>query len=189
MVLLSRIYTKTGDKGTTSLGNATRVSKSSVRIEAIGTVDEVNASLGLCRLYTKDHEDIDRVLSHIQNDLFDMGADLCMPETKNTADELRILPSQVLFLEAQIDHFNEKLQPLRSFVLPGGSHLAATLHQSRTITRRSERVACHLLEEDSALNLHIIKYLNRLSDLLFVLARIANDNGKTDVLWVPGAHR
>lgn len=186
MVLLTRIYTKGGDKGKTSLGNATRVSKASPRIAAIGDVDEANSCIGLARLHAEG--DIDRLLSHIQNDLFDVGADLCAPDDKPGQERLRIQPSQVTYLEEKIDQYNGSLPPLTSFVLPGGSPLAATLHQARTVVRRAERVVC-LLQESESVNVNVIKYVNRLSDLLFVLARYANIQEKGDVLWVPGAHR
>lgn len=185
MVLLSRIYTKTGDKGRTSLGDGKRVPKSSLRIDVIGSVDEGNAAIGLCRLYSSTHTILDKALLRSQNDLFDVGADLCLP----SGEGLRIVESQVLFLEHTIDQLNAHLKPLKSFVLPGGSSLSAHLHMARTITRRSERLACKLLEEDSTLNPFIISYLNRLSDLLFVMCRIANDNGQSDILWVPGENR
>ncbi len=184
MVVLSRIYTKTGDKGKTSLGNGKRIAKSSIRIETIGTVDEVNAFLGLCRLHTAQREDIDKILHRLQNDLFDVGADLCLPE----GEGLRISPNQTVCLERTIDHFNASLRPLTSFILPGGSALSTYLHCARTIVRRAERLICTLQEEESSLNPELVKYLNRLSDLLFVLCRSANGNGENDVLWVPGAN-
>jgi len=183
MVTLTRIYTKSGDKGKTSLGNGKRVAKHDLRIETIGTVDEANATIGLCRLHS--NSDMDKLLSCIQNDLFDVGADLCMPE----GDGLRIVEDQTFFLEKSIDQYNHDLAPLTSFVLPGGTPLATTLHLARTIVRRAERLACALKEESLSLNDELIRYLNRLSDLLFVLARIANNKGKDDVLWVPGANR
>lgn len=183
MVTLTRIYTKSGDKGKTSLGNGKRVTKNDLRIETIGTVDEANATIGLCRLHANG--DIDKLLSRIQNDLFDVGADLCMPE----GEGLRIIKKQTLFLEKSIDQYNDDLAPLTSFVLPGGSLLATTLHLARTVVRRAERLACGLKEESPILNEELIRYLNRLSDLLFVLARIANNKGIDDVLWVPGGNR
>ena len=186
MVHLTRIYTKGGDKGETSLGTKTRVLKSSPRIAAIGDVDEANACIGIARLHAT--EDIDRLLSRIQNDLFDMGADLCIPEDKEGVKSLRIQPSQVTFLEESIDYYNATLAPLTSFVLPGGTPLSATLHQARTGVRRAERTVCALHEREP-LSPPIIHYLNRLSDLLFVLARYANHQEEGDVLWVPGAHR
>lgn len=186
MVQLTRIYTKSGDKGKTSLGTGKRVLKSSLRIASLGDVDEANACIGMARLFAEG--EIDRILSHIQNDLFDMGADICVPEEKAPTERLRIDPHQVTFLEEKIDHYNHSLPPLTSFVLPGGSSLAATLHQARTVVRRAERTVC-LLKETEPLNEALICYLNRLSDLLFVLARYANLQKEGDVLWVPGAHR
>ena len=186
MVLLSRIYTKGGDKGKTSLGDGTRVLKSSLRIEVIGTVDEANSSLGLCRLYTMDdispHHAHDALLRDIQNTLFDIGADLCVPQ----GEGLRLQPALVKTLEDIMDHWTANLAPLTSFVLPGGSPLSAHLHMTRTIVRRAERFACTLMEEESSLNPTIIHYLNRLSDTLFVLARVTNNMGTNDVLWKPG---
>ncbi len=186
MVLLTRIYTKGGDKGKTSLGTRKRVLKSGVRIAAIGDVDEANASLGVARLYAV--EEIDRLLFHIQNDLFDVGADLCVPEDKTPREKLRLHPHQVIFLEEKIDQYNKPLPPLASFVLPGGSPLSAFLHQARTIVRRAERTVC-LLQGVEPTNEIIIQYLNRLSDFLFVLARYDNHQKEGDVLWVPGANR
>jgi cob(I)alamin adenosyltransferase len=190
MVILSKIYTKTGDKGTTGLGNGARVPKSSLRIDVIGAVDEANAALGLCRLHSAYDKGIDALLFRLQNDLFDVGADLCLPE----GEGLRIILSQVLYIEKTIDHYNSVLTPLRSFILPGGSALSAYFHLARTIVRRAERLACALQEElvshnGPIFNNEVIKYLNRLSDLLFVLCRVANHNGADDVLWVPGANR
>lgn len=191
MVQLTRIYTGGGDKGKTSLGTGKRVSKTSSRIQAIGAVDESNALLGLVRLHTKDHEDIDRVLARLQNDLFDLGADLCVPE--NPAEKLeypplRIRQDQADFLENQMDLLNESLEPLKSFVLPGGTQASAFLHHARTVARRAERDVCSLREEegDQACSAHVVRYLNRLSDYLFVLARFLNNKGEGDVLWVPG---
>lgn len=186
MVLLTRIYTKGGDKGQTSLGTKTRISKSSPRISAIGDVDEANACIGLARLHADG--EMDRLLARIQNDLFDVGADLCVPESSEEKERLRILPDQVTFLEETIDHYNTPLPPLSSFVLPGGAPLSATLHQARTVVRRAERTVCALQERDP-LNPSLIHYLNRLSDCLFVLARYANHQAEGDVLWVPGAYR
>ena len=186
MVQLTRIYTKGGDKGKTSLGTGTRVLKSSPRIAAIGDVDEANASMGLVRLYATG--EIDRLLSHIQNDLFDVGADVCVPDDKVEKERLRIHPSQVSFLEEKIDHYNKTLPSLQSFVLPAGSPLSTMLHQARTVVRRAERTVC-LLQDIEPVNEYVIQYLNRLSDLLFVLARYANHQEGGDILWVPGAHR
>jgi len=186
MVQLTRIYTKGGDKGETSLGTKCRVLKSSPYIAAIGDVDEANACIGLARIHS-DRE-IDHLLSRIQNDLFDVGADLCVPQNKADKEALRIQPSQVTFLEERIDFYNKTLPPLKSFVLPGGSPLSATLHHARTVVRRAERAVC-VLKESEPLNPHILQYINRLSDLLFVLARYANHQEEGDVLWVPGANR
>ncbi len=184
MVQLTRIYTRGGDKGKASLGDGTRIYKSDLRMEAIGSVDEANAALGLVVLQAED--DIAAVLFRIQNDLFDLGADLCMPNTTQAA--LRITDSQVTWLENQIDHFNESLSSLNSFILPGGTQLAAYLHLARTIVRRAERVIV-ALSLKSQINLEVVRYINRLSDLLFVLSRYTNNKGLQDVLWVPGANR
>lgn len=183
MVQLTRIYTKGGDKGKTSLGTNIRVLKSSLRIIAIGDIDEVNAAIGVVRLYAE--EDLDRLLARIQNNLFDVGADLCIPEQEEGTKGLRILPQQVTFLEQQIDDHNKVLPPLTSFVLPGGTVLSAMLHQARTVARRAERSVC-ALQEREPLNDQILCYINRLSDLLFVLARYANHKQGGDILWVPG---
>ena len=190
MVVLSKIYTKTGDKGTTALGNGDRVAKHDPRVSAYGTSDELNAHLGVARLHSEG--ELDRRLSLIQNDLFDLGADLCRPDMANDADAeyppLRIIEAQVKRLEAEIDEMNADLETLRSFILPGGTALAAHLHVCRTVARRSERLATELALEGDV-NPHAITYLNRLSDWFFVAARVANNNGKDDVLWVPGATR
>lgn len=186
MVLLTRIYTKGGDKGKTSLGTGERILKSAPRIEAIGDVDEANASLGVARLYAAGN--MDRLLFHIQNDLFDVGADLCVPENQKNEERLRLHLSQVTHLEEHIDHYNQSLPSLSSFVLPGGSSLSAYLHQARTIVRRAERTIC-LLSEGESINEIVIQYMNRLSDLLFVLARYDNHQQRGDILWVPGANR
>lgn len=185
MVLLSRIYTKGGDRGQTSLGDGSRVPKHDARVAAYGTVDEANATIGLARLHTEG--ETDAMLARIQNDLFDLGADLCRPGTE-TEGALRIDDAQVLRLEREIDSMNEQLQPLRSFVLPGGTAAAAFLHLARTATRRAERLVVGLAEAE-AVNPAAIRYLNRLSDHLFVLSRALNDQGRGDVLWVPGANR
>lgn len=189
MVYLNRIYTKTGDAGETGLGDGSRVAKDSVRIEAIGDVDELNASLGLLVAQAGDWVEC-TLLRHIQNDLFDLGADLCVPSAANEAPGtcLRITPAQVEFLERAIDRINERLQPLHSFVLPGGTTASAWCHAARTICRRAERSTIRLHRAD-AVNCETIKYLNRLSDLLFVMARAANDDGRGDILWVAGAYR
>lgn len=188
MVLLTRIYTRTGDKGETSLGGGERVSKSHIRIEAIGAVDELNSQLGITYLFMKsDEKDFIR---QIQNELFDVGADLCYkdaPQLRET-HRLSIDQSYVDRLEEKIDQLNAHLDPLRSFVLPGGSQASAFLHGARTICRRAER-SCVLLSKENTVNPIIILYLNRLSDYLFVLARIENKNGFDDVLWVPGQTR
>ncbi len=190
MVVLNKIYTRTGDKGETALGNGTRVSKDSVRVDAYGTVDETNATVGLARQHADG--DMDLALSRIQNDLFDLGADFCRPDMAKDKDAeytpLRILPKQVDRLEAEIDAMNENLEPLRSFVLPGGSSLAAQLHLCRTVSRRAERLAVTLAGQED-INASAVKYLNRLSDWFFVASRAANENGAKDVLWVPGGNQ
>ena len=187
MVRLTRIYTRGGDNGETSLGDGSRVAKQSLRVEAFGTVDEANAAVGLARLHTEG--DSDAMLARIQNDLFDLGADLCTPETgRRAAGALRIVAAQVERLEAEIDAMNAELAPLDSFVLPGGSAAAAYLHLARTVTRRTERLVC-ALAADEPVNAEAVKYLNRLSDHLFVLSRRLNGNGAADVLWQPGATR
>jgi len=190
MVVLNRIYTRTGDAGETALGNGARVAKHSVRVTAYGTVDEANATLGLARLHATG--DMDAALSRIQNDLFDLGADLCTPDIENDATaeypRLRIVASQVERLETEIDEMNTRLAPLRSFILPGGSPLAAHLHLCRTVSRRAERLVVELASIET-INDDAVKYLNRLSDWFFVAGRIANDDGAADVLWVPGANR
>ena len=190
MVVLNKIYTKTGDAGETALGNGARVAKHSTRVSAYGTVDETNATVGLARLHAGG--DMDARLAAIQNDLFDLGADLCRPdmELDGQADHppLRMAEVQVARLEAEIDAMNTSLDPLRSFVLPGGSALAAHLHLCRTVSRRAERLTVELATME-AVNQHAVTYLNRLSDWFFVAARVANNGGKDDVLWVPGANR
>ncbi len=186
MVVLSKIYTKTGDAGETALGNGARVAKHSLRVSAYGTVDEVNATVGLARLHSGD---MDAALARISNDLFDLGADLCTPEQDNPPyPPLRILEGQVLRLESEIDSMNDRLTPLRSFILPGGSALAAHLHLCRTTARRAERLVVELATMEQV-NTEAVKYLNRLSDWFFVAGRIANNDGKDDVLWVPGLTR
>lgn len=190
MVVLNKIYTRTGDAGETALGNGVRVAKHSARVTAYGTVDELNATLGLARLHAGD--ETDAALARIQNDLFDLGADLCRPEMEKDAEAeyppLRMVPAQVERLEAEIDAMNAHLEPLRSFILPGGSALAANLHLCRTVARRAERMVVELAALESV-NEAAIRYLNRLSDWMFVAARMANDGGRADVLWVPGANR
>ena len=187
MVTLNRIYTKTGDKGDTALGDGTRRSKHDLRIQAYGTVDETNAAIGLARLYAS--AELDPMLGRIQNDLFDLGADLSTPEDGRRGDSrLRIADSQVERLEQEIDRMNETLKPLDSFVLPGGAPAAAHLHLARTITRRAERLMVEL-EQSEKVSAVAIRYINRLSDHLFVASRLANDGGAKDVLWIPGANR
>jgi cob(I)alamin adenosyltransferase len=187
MVTLSKIYTKGGDQGRTSLGDGTRVAKHTARVAAYGTIDEANATIGLVRLHTAG--EADAMLARIQNDLFDLGADLCRPGADfEDAKALRVQGSQVERLEREIDGMNAELQPLASFVLPGGTAAAAHLHLARTVTRRAERLVCELAEAE-AINPAAIRYLNRLSDHLFVLSRWLNEKGAKDVLWVPGANR
>jgi cob(I)alamin adenosyltransferase len=190
MVVLSKIYTKTGDDGETSLASGARVAKHSTRVTAYGTVDELNAVIGLARLVAAG--EIATGLGRIQNDLFDLGADLATPDVENDATaphpRLRIVAAQVERLEREIDAMNADLQPLRSFVLPGGSPLAAQLHHCRTVARRAERHVVELATMET-INSEAVKYLNRLSDWFFVAGRIANDKGRADVLWVPGANR
>ncbi|WP_313353308.1 cob(I)yrinic acid a,c-diamide adenosyltransferase [Paracoccus sp. (in: a-proteobacteria)] len=190
MVVLNKIYTRTGDKGETALSNGERVPKHSLRVEAYGTVDELNATLGLARLHATDT--LARRIAVIQNDLFDLGADLSRPRMEEDAEApypvLRIIDAQVERLETEIDEMNAHIPPLRSFILPGGSALSAHLHLSRTVARRAERAAVALAAAESA-NPAAVKYLNRLSDWLFVAGRVANDNGTQDILWVPGASR
>ncbi len=190
MVVLNKIYTRTGDKGETALGDGTRVAKQAPRVEAYGTVDEANAVIGLARLHAEG--ETDAALARIQNDLFDLGADLCRPpaEGEDRAEHppLRVIAAQVERLEREIDAMNAGLAPLRSFVLPGGAPLAAHLHHARTVCRRAERLTVALAGAEPV-GEAAIRYLNRLSDWLFVAGRVANDNGDRDVLWVPGANR
>ena len=188
MVKLTRIYTRGGDAGQTSLGDGARVDKHDLRVEAYGTVDEANAVLGVARLQSPANQpDVDAMLARIQNDLFDVGADLCVPGPADDG-KLRVATAQVDRLEAEIDRMNAELAPLNSFVLPGGSGCAAQLHLARTVTRRAERLVSALAARETV-NPAVLKYLNRLSDHLFVLARWVNDRGAGDVLWVPGANR
>lgn len=192
MVVLNRIYTRTGDDGTTALGTGERRPKHDLRIAAYGTVDELNATIGLARLHAADCPDLDAMLARIQNDLFDLGADLCTPETdKNLGYEpLRLVEAQMTRLEQEIDRMNKELKPLRSFVLPGGTALAAHLHLARTVCRRAERLMVELADKPGEIvSGAAIKYVNRLSDHLFVAGRFANDKGARDVLWVPGQNR
>jgi cob(I)alamin adenosyltransferase len=193
MVVLNRIYTRTGDDGTTALGSGERVRKDNIRISAYGTVDETNAALGMVRIHLGEADaKVDAVLLRIQNDLFDLGADLCVPDRgqKVEYEPLRMTAAQVKRLESEIDEMNAELKPLRSFVLPGGSAAAAALHVARTVCRRAER---HMVELASLPNEPVsdaaLQYINRLSDLLFVASRYVNDHGASDVLWVPGKNR
>jgi cob(I)alamin adenosyltransferase len=196
MVVLNRIYTRTGDDGTTALGSGERRPKYDLRIAAYGTVDETNAAIGVVRLHLKDSRELDAMLGLIQNDLFDLGADLAVPQRqdkdkdKGKAERLRLLSSQVERLERDIDSLNAKLSPLTSFVLPGGTPAAAHLHLARTICRRAERVIVELAAvPGEPVNDAAIHYMNRLSDFLFVASRAENNNGAGDVLWVPGQNR
>lgn len=185
---LDKIYTRTGDEGQTSLGDGTRLPKYHPRVAAYGSIDEANSAIGVANLHVSDPEAL-QVLRHIQNDLFDVGADLCRPEKPGaSAATLRISDAQVNWLENQIDRFNASLAPLESFVLPGGSPASAYLHLARAITRRAERDVVQL-SSDEAVNPAVLRYINRLSDFLFVLARFLNDKGKGDVVWRPGLHR
>jgi cob(I)alamin adenosyltransferase len=189
MVVLNKIYTRTGDDGTTALGSGRRISKFHLRVEAYGTLDETNAAIGLARLYTRDKQPaLDAMLARIQNDLFDLGADLCFPdETKDARGRLQVSDAQVERLEGEIDELNRELQPLRSFVLPGGSPAASFLHLARTVSRRAERLMVALAsKQGEPVGAAALRYINRLSDFLFVAARFANDEGKSDVTWVPG---
>ena len=187
MVRLTRIYTRGGDAGDTSLGDGTRVAKHALRVAAYGTVDEANAAIGIARIHADAESD--EMLGRIQNDLFDLGADLCTPEGgRRAAGALRIVPAQTERLEREIDAMNATLAPLDSFILPGGTAAAAHLHLARTVVRRAERLVSELARAESV-NPEALKYLNRLSDHLFVLGRRLNDNGARDVLWRPGANR
>jgi len=187
MVRLTKIYTRGGDRGQTSLGDGSRVAKHDLRVAAYGTVDEANAVIGLARLHTEAAEDA--MLARIQNDLFDLGADLCRSgDDPDEAGALRVQPRQVARLESEIDDLNAALDPLESFVLPGGRPAAAFLHQARTVVRRAERLTTELATREPVSPVAIL-YLNRLSDHLFVLARHLNDRGQVDVLWVPGRNR
>ncbi len=192
MVVLNKIYTRTGDDGTTALGNGQRVSKHALRVESYGTVDETNAHIGVARLGTRKHAELDEMLSRIQNDLFDLGADLCVPDTgeKLEYEPLRMTKAQVERIEGDIDRLNSVLSPLKSFILPGGTVTAAHLHVARTVCRRAERLIVELAgHEDEPVSDAALQYVNRLSDFLFVAARHANANGEGDVLWVPGQNR
>lgn len=193
MVKLNKIYTRTGDAGTTGLGTGARVAKHDCRIAAYGTVDETNATLGLVRLHlTNDDGPVDEILGRIQNDLFDLGADLCVPDRGEelSYEPLRVTDAQVERLEQEIDRLNEELKPLNSFVLPGGSPASAYLHLARTVSRRAERLMTELAADpDEPVSDAAMRYINRLSDLLFVAGRYTNAKGAGDVLWVPGATR
>jgi cob(I)alamin adenosyltransferase len=189
MVTLTQIYTRGGDQGKTSLGDGVRVAKHSLRVQAYGTVDELNATLGLVRLHTVGEAEAEKMLMRIQNDLFDLGADLCRPgDDASDQSTLRIQETQVLRLEREIDQMNAELAPLTSFVLPGGTPAAAYLHLARTVCRRAERLVSALNELEQVNSLGL-RYLNRLSDFFFVASRFLNDKGRLDVLWQPGAHR
>ncbi len=193
MVVLSKIYTRTGDKGTTALGSGERVAKHALRISAYGTVDETNATVGMVRIHLGAADSrLDAQLVRIQNDLFDLGADLCVPDRgeKLEYEPLRMTEGQVKRLEEEIDEMNTELKPLRSFVLPGGSPAAAALHVARTVSRRAERLMVELAEDpNEPVGAEALKYINRLSDYLFVASRYVNDRGRSDVLWVPGQNR
>ncbi|AHK03446.1 MULTISPECIES: cob(I)yrinic acid a,c-diamide adenosyltransferase [Rhizobium/Agrobacterium group] len=197
MVKLNKIYTRTGDKGTTALVSGPRRLKHDLRVEAYGTVDETNSAIGVARLHTVNTdiasmEKLDAMLFRIQNDMFDLGADLATPETGEPPayEPLRIVESQVTRLENEIDDLNSAIDPLTSFVLPGGNAAAANLHLARTICRRAERLMVELsVAENEIVSPEALKYVNRLSDFLFVAARFANDMGKADILWVPGKNR
>ena len=191
MVVLSKIYTRTGDDGTTALGSGRRVAKFDLRVECYGTLDESNAAMGLARLHTRSDQALDAMLARIQNDLFDLGAELCYPdESKDARGRLSVSDAQVERLESEIDALNRELQPLRSFVLPGGAQAASFLHLARTISRRAERLMVALAARpNEPVGGSALRYINRLSDFLFVAARYANDKGQSDVLWVPGQNR
>jgi cob(I)alamin adenosyltransferase len=185
---LDKIYTRTGDEGKTSLGDGARLPKFHLRVTAYGTIDEANSVIGVANLHVENPEVLS-LLKHIQNDLFDVGADLCTPQRPGAPKTpLRVTDEQVAWLENQIDRFNADLEPLNSFVLPGGCPASAHLHLARTVTRRAERDIVRLFDEE-AVNPAVLRYVNRLSDLLFVLARFLNDKGKSDVRWQPGLHR
>ena len=192
MVVLSKIYTRTGDDGTTALGSGRRVAKYDLRVECYGTLDETNAAIGLARVHTGSSDPtLDVMLARIQNDLFDLGAELCYPdESKDARGRLSVSDAQVERLEGEIDTLNRELQPLRSFVLPGGTPAASFLHLARTISRRGELLMVALASRpNEPVGDAALRYINRLSDFLFVAARYANDKGKSDVLWVPGQNR
>ena len=187
MVKLNKIYTKTGDDGTTGLVRGPRRMKYDLRVDCYGTVDEANSFIGLARLHTGSMPKLDRLLSRVQNDLFDVGSDLATPgQDPEGVQSLRITAGQIAWLEEQIDTYNEGIAPLKSFVLPGGTPLAAALHVARTVVRRAERQVVELIGQEPDVNPDTMIYLNRLSDLMFVMARVANANGTSDVLWTPG---
>ena len=190
MIKINKIYTRTGDNGTTGLVRGPRRAKYDLRVEAYGTIDEANSFVGLARLHTGGMPRIDSILARVQNDLFDVGSDLATPGPDDDPEHpsLRATLAQTEWLEHQIDQYNADLEPLRSFVLPGGSDLAAALHVARTVTRRAERIAAELVQAEPETSHEPMRYLNRLSDLLFVLARVANDNGRADVVWTPGRY-
>ena len=193
MVVLNKIYTRTGDDGSTALGTGERRAKFDLRVASYGTIDETNACIGLARIHTAaSHPEIDAMLGRIQNDLFDLGADLATPDTgeQPSFEPLRIVAAQVARVEADIDKLNKAIKPLRTFVLPGGSPAAAALHLARTVARRAERLMVELSRKpDETVSAEALKYVNRVSDFLFVAARAVNDNGESDVLWVPGQNR
>lgn len=191
MVVLNRIYTRTGDEGTTMLGNGERRKKYDLRISAYGTVDEVTAAIGIARLHTTDAPDVDAMLGRIQNDLFDLAADLCSPDMGKGpgGERLAVNAKQVERLEGEIDTLNAELAPLRTFVLAGGTPAAAYLHLARTICRRAEREIVALKDTGESVSPEVMRYINRLSDFLFVASRYVNDKGARDVLWVAGANR
>lgn len=190
MVKLNKIYTRTGDNGTTGLVSGPRREKFDLRVEAYGTVDETNSAVGMARLHTVGLDELDVMLARIQNDLFDLGSDLATPDTGEelSYEPLRIIEAQAERLEREIDSLNGELDPLKSFVLPGGTAAAAHLHMARTIARRAERLMVELSRQEQ-IGPAALKYINRLSDFLFVAARFANDRGQADILWVPGKHR
>lgn len=188
MVVLNRIYTRTGDDGTSGLATGERRPKSDLRFDAIGTVDETNAHVGATRTHTTGSGELDQMLARIQNDLFDLGADLASPDAAAGRERLRITAAQVERLEREIDQLNRTLKPLTSFVLPGGKPAAAALHLCRTVARRAERLIVELSRKETV-NPEAARYVNRLSDFFFVAARAVNDNGAADVLWVPGQNR
>ena len=185
MVTLNKIYTKTGDKGDTALGDGSRVSKDSERVIAYGSVDELNASIGIVKNYAS--QEMKKMLSEIQNDLFDLGADLCVPDENKSQKKLRISNNQVQKLESNIDTMNKTLKPLKSFILPGGSKTASFMHLSRTICRRAERSLVTLNRKET-INENALKYLNRLSDWLFVASRLDNQENSSEILWEPGGN-